>query len=92
MAISRGERQSLPGFEENDYVGAANFNERALADLAEGVAANRRATVHLFRGLNKPMWNRAGTANGSRITVGALAYIIAGHERHHLTILRERYL
>lgn len=92
LAVSRGERQELPGFEEDDWVAAANFTEWKLADLAANLADIRRVTVALFRGLNGTMWTRAGTANGSRITAGALAFIIAGHERHHVNILRERYL
>jgi hypothetical protein len=31
-------------------------------------------------------------ASDNEVTVRALAYIIAGHEAHHLRILRERYL
>ena len=32
-----------------------------------------------------------GSANGSPVTFRALMYIIAGHERHHVGILKERY-
>ena len=35
---------------------------------------------------------RRGTANGATVTPRALAFITAGHERHHLNILRERYV
>ncbi|HEX7191173.1 MAG TPA: DinB family protein [Thermoanaerobaculia bacterium] len=91
VAIARGEKQSLPGFEENDYVDNANFDERSLAELAEGLAATRSATLALARTLSDEAWDRRGVANGNAISARAIAWGIAGHERHHLGILRERY-
>jgi hypothetical protein len=37
-------------------------------------------------------WSRQGTANGQPVSVRALAYIIAGHTRHHLEVVEARYL
>ncbi|HEX3581792.1 MAG TPA: DinB family protein [Thermoanaerobaculia bacterium] len=91
LAIARGEKQSLPGFEENDYVDAANFDARSLAELAEGFAATRRATLALARSLDEEAWNRRGLANNNAISARAIAWVTAGHERHHLNILQERY-
>lgn len=92
MSIARGESQSLPGFDENDYVRNANFDEIPFAELVEGLAATRRATLALVRGLSPEAWTRAGTANEKPTTVRAVAYTLLGHERHHLRVLRERYL
>jgi hypothetical protein len=47
--------------------------------------------VDLFRNLPAEAWSRGGIASGNRVTVRALAYIIAGHEAHHVAVLRERY-
>ena len=91
MAIARGEKQSLPGFEENDYVEAGNFDARPLAELAEGLAATRRATLALVRSLDDAAWDRRGVASNNPISARALAWVTAGHERHHVKILRERY-
>ena len=92
MSIARGESKSLPGFDENDYVRNANFDELSFAELVEGLAATRRATLALIRGLSDEAWTRAGTANEKPTTVRAVAYTLLGHERHHLRVLRERYL
>jgi hypothetical protein len=35
---------------------------------------------------------RRGAANDNEISVRAIAYVIAGHELHHVGILRSRYL
>ncbi|HVE79813.1 MAG TPA: DinB family protein [Gemmatimonadaceae bacterium] len=91
LCIGRGDGTPLPGFDENAYVAAAGADARPLPELAEELDAVRRATLALYRGLTATALERAGTANGARVTVRALAYIIAGHEAHHLRILRERY-
>jgi hypothetical protein len=92
VRIARGDRTELPGFDENDYVAAASFNERDLASLVEELAAVRTATIALLRGLPHEAWPRRGTANGDGISVRALATIIAGHELHHRELLETRYL
>jgi len=73
-------------------VPAGRFDARPLKDLAAELDAVRRATIALFSGLDAEALARRGTANNNPITVRALAWIIAGHERHHVAMLRERYL
>lgn len=91
LRIARGDQTPLPGFDENAYAPASGADERTLADLVAELGAVRRATIALFRGLPSEAFERRGTASGATISVRALAYIIAGHERHHLEVLRERY-
>ena len=92
LRFARGDRTPLPGFDEKLYAPAGNFDARPLADLATELAAVRRATLALFGGLDAATLERRGPANQHEISVRALAYVIAGHERHHVAILRERYL
>jgi hypothetical protein len=92
LRVARGDATPLPGFDENAYVPAAAFGRRALGDLAEEFAAVRAATVALFRHLGDEALDRRGTANGKTISARALGYIIAGHELHHVELLRTRYL
>jgi hypothetical protein len=89
--ISRGDTTPLSGFDENRYVEASNYGERPLAELVEELAALREANLALLRALPPEAWPRLGTANNNPISVRALAYIMAGHVRHHLEVLRERY-
>jgi hypothetical protein len=90
LRIARGDATPLPGFDENTYARSGEFDRLALPQLADEFAAVRRSTVLLFRHLPATAWSRAGTANGSPITVRASAFIIAGHVRHHLAIIRKR--
>ena len=92
LAFARGDANSLPGFDEKAWAPAGRFDARSLADLAAESDTVRRATIALFRGLDGEALARRGTANNYPISVRALAWVIAGHERHHLAILRERYL
>ena len=91
MRIARGDATPLPGFDENAYVTVAGADRRPITELASDLAAVRNATLALFRGLDAEAWRRRGAANGNPISVRALAHIIAGHERHHVEILRTRY-
>lgn len=91
LAIARGEEQPLPGFDENAYVANASFDDWKLGDLAEHYALVRRTNIVFFKNLRADAWQRRGTANQSSVSVLGMAYVIVGHERHHLQVLRERY-
>ena len=92
MSFARNEQQPLPGFDENTYVPAGKFGNRTLASLLDEYNAVRLATIMFFESLTQDSWDKSGIANGSSFSVKSLAYIIAGHEIHHLNILKERYL
>ena len=92
VCFARGEAAALPGFDENAYVAHAKFGGRRLADLVAELRAVRAATVAFFSGLDAEELLRRGTANARPYSVRAVAYVVAGHERHHATILAERYL
>ena len=92
LRVARDDKTPLPGFDENAYVPAANFERRSLASLANELAQVRSATIAFLETLDAVAAARQGTANNAPISARALAYIIAGHERHHVALLRERYL
>jgi hypothetical protein len=91
MCIARGEAGDLPGFDENAYADHDGSETRTLASIVAEHAAVRRATSLLFDGLSAAALQRIGRANGHAISVRALVWITAGHELHHLAVLRERY-
>jgi uncharacterized damage-inducible protein DinB len=92
LCIGRNDRTPLPGFEQDDYVAGTHFNARPLDTLLEELAAVRRAGITLFKHFSEEELSRRGTANQKEITTRALVYNISGHERHHLNILKTRYL
>lgn len=92
LRIARGDDTPLPGFDENRYVPASGASRRTLIDLLAEYHAVRRASLALFEHLPPEAAGRTGTVGGASVSVRALAWVITGHERHHLGILRERYL
>jgi hypothetical protein len=91
LRVGRGDRTPLAAFDENAYVKTAGSDARTIADLARELAVVRDATVQLFESLPDEAWGERGVASGKDVSLRALAYITAGHARHHLRILRERY-
>jgi hypothetical protein len=92
LTFARSPGTSLPGFDENAWVPAGNFGARTLEDLLEEFQIVRASSVQVARHLDEVTLKNRGSANGHDISVRALLYIIAGHERHHAALLRERYL
>jgi uncharacterized damage-inducible protein DinB len=92
LRFGRGDETPLAGFEQDDYIPAAHFDRRPWSDLLGELEAVRRTSVQLFEGFDEEAWSRKGTASGNGMTVRALAYVIAGHERHHMGVLRSKYL
>ncbi len=91
LRIARGDRTPLPGFDQDAYVAAGAFSERELSGLLEEFAAVRSASLTLLGGFGPEEWARRGVASEAPVSVGALAYVMAGHVEHHIGILRERY-
>ena len=92
LRIARGDETPLPGFDENAFVSRARLDDRSFAGLIDEYTAVRAASVALFDSLFPEEWTRRGIASDKGVSVRALAWITAGHEIHHLGILRERYL
>ncbi len=92
LRVSRGDQTPLPGFEQDDYVAAFDANVRAFSDMIEEFKMVRQSTILFFKSCTDEMMLRTGTASNCPISTRALAYIILGHELHHVKILKERYL
>jgi uncharacterized damage-inducible protein DinB len=90
--FARGERSPLPGMEPDPWVAISDFNSRTLGDLLAEFNHVRETTLALFANLDEAAWDRRGTASSNMVSVRALAWIIAGHERHHNRSLQEVYL
>ena len=92
LSISRNEKQSLPGFDENDYIRESNYSKRNYAGLVDELRKVRESNLPMFKSFSEEILDRRGIANNSEVTVRAILFIIAGHELHHIRIIKERYL
>lgn len=91
LRIARGDATPIPGFEQDEYARASEADQRPMADILAEYRAVRAATLQLAGSLSDEALARQGTASGYPVTARALIYIMAGHEQHHLRLLREKY-
>jgi uncharacterized damage-inducible protein DinB len=92
LCFARNDQTVLPGFEQDKYARYAQAGARTLPDILGEFITVRKATVSLFESLPAEAFTRQGVANSHKVSVRALAYHIAGHELHHINIIKERYL
>lgn len=92
LRISRGDETPIEGFEQEGYIENSNANNRSFAELLDEFDLQRRSNMLLLGNLSDEGARRMGTASEKTISVRALTYIMAGHVRHHIGILQERYL
>jgi uncharacterized damage-inducible protein DinB len=92
LRFSRHDSTSLPGFDENLFAPHSGASRRHLSELLGEYRTVRAASVSLLSHLTESMLDFRGTAGGKEVTARALGWIIAGHNVHHLEILRTRYL
>ena len=90
--FARGFDSPLPSFDQDVAIRGASADDRTLSSHVEEFRAVRAATRALFDHMPADAWMRRGVASGNPFTVRALAFITAGHETHHVKLLRERYL
>ncbi|MFS0673600.1 DinB family protein [Ornithinibacillus sp. 179-J 7C1 HS] len=92
LAIARNESAPLPAMEQDQYVSEANFNKLSWEQLLTGLDAVRSNTLSLISTIDDAAWVRNGTVMNSTVSVGTIAYGIAGHELHHMKVISDKYL
>ena len=91
LSFARGETQSLPPYDENIYAHNSMADYHTPEDIMAEYFAVRQSTIMLFKSFSAEVMQRTGIANNIQFTVGQTGNIIAGHELHHLSVLKERY-
>ena len=92
LRISRADQTPLPGFEQEDYVRAAGYDDVPLAELLSEFELLRRANILMISHLKDEAVSRLGTASGATISARALIYMLVGHVEHHMACIHEKYL
>ena len=92
LRVSRNDQTPLPGFEQNDYVREAGFDNYPLADLLHEFEQLRRANMIMIQNMPEAHADRLGTASGFPVSARALIYVLVGHVEHHMADLHEKYL
>jgi uncharacterized damage-inducible protein DinB len=92
LRFARNDHTPIEGYDQDEFARYGGFDQRTLADLAAELEYVRRANIVLFSSFNEAVLERHGMANQVEVSVRALLYILAGHERHHMSVLKTRYL
>ena len=92
LRFARKDKVNLLGFDQNDFIPPSKADSRSMNSLIEEYKAVRDATIALFKNLDNTMLKEIGTGSGSPMSVRALGFITVGHEKHHVSIIKERYL
>jgi hypothetical protein len=92
LRVSRNDSTPLPGFEQDDYVREAGFDNYSLQDLIQEFEYLRRANIIAIDNMKEEAADYRGTASGATISARALIHMLVGHVDHHMASLHEKYL
>lgn len=92
LRFARRDATPIEGFNQDEYAQGGGHDARTLKSVAAELAAVRAATLALFGGFEEEAWLRRGVANKYEVSVRAIACIAAGHELHHVDIIKKKYL
>ncbi|MBP6430969.1 MAG: DinB family protein [Ferruginibacter sp.] len=92
MCFARNDKRPIPFFDENEYVKQANATHQSIKKILKDYKAVRQATLAFFDNQTAATLKRSGIASNYTMSVRACAWIICGHEMHHITVIKERYL
>ena len=92
LRFSRGDETPLPGFEESQYALYAHANDRSIDDIMREYSLVRESSIAFIESLDEESLKRVGNSNKYPVSVILLVNLIYGHHKHHIQILRERYL
>ena len=92
LRFARNDTTSLPGFDQDAYVPYSGAAQMTKEEVIEDYRAIRTSTIALFSKLDESALRRKGYANESAMSVGALGFVMCGHQRHHRDVIRSKYL
>ncbi|MGB5507383.1 DinB family protein [Robiginitalea sp.] len=92
LRLGRKDATPLSGFDQDNYVPESLAEARTIEDLVREYMVVRESSLLLFKSLPSGRLLFKGNASGQDISLGALGFIICGHQKHHRNILRQRYL
>lgn len=92
LAIARNETQPLPSFDQDLYVEKGFFDSKTLSEISYEYRLIRESNLLLYKSFDISVYNNRGIAAGSEVTVLGILFMVAGHQKHHINILKEKYL
>lgn len=91
LVYARNDTAELPGFDENLYANNSKGSDRSVDDLLQEFTMVRASNISLFRNFSEEALHSEGICFHKKMTTLALGFVIVGHPKHHIKILKERY-
>ncbi len=92
LRFARKDTTPLPGFDENLFAKNAKVENKNWGNLIDELVTVRKATEFLFNSFDDDQLSEIGIANKNKISVLAIGFVCVGHCKHHINIIKERYL
>ena len=92
LCFARNDKNSLPGFEQDDYNERSNANDREFKEMLNEFNAVRTSTIAMYKSFSDEALTNVGSVSGNPMSVRALGYLTSGHQKHHIRVFQERYL
>jgi len=89
--FARGSAEPMPAMDQDEFSAAADYSKVPIPALREQFTHIRAAGLAQYRTFSAAVLTQRGIASGCEFSVRSLLYILAGHVRHHLRVLEERY-
>ena len=92
LSFGRNDIKQLPGFNEEVYAAHVNTKKRTLKSLIAEYKMVHKSSIAMFKSFDKKALKRSGIMFNGEMSVLAVGFVIAGHQKHHLDVIKERYL
>jgi len=91
LRFSRNDKTELPGYDEELFGKNTTANSRTIENLIEELITVRVSTLFLFKSFDSKMILNQSICYGQTISALALGFVIVGHQKHHLNVIKEKY-
>lgn len=90
MRFATGDQTDLPGWDESQYAASGYSQPRTREDLTSEYMASRASNMALLNRIQPESFDRIGIADGRKMSVRTIVWLMAGHWIHHRDILQSR--
>lgn len=92
LRFAREDFTELPGYDEKYYAEHCFSNKRSVEGMLEEYKAVRNSSIYLYKSFDERALINVGKASGGKFSVRVIPFILCGHQKHHIHIIKERYL
>jgi hypothetical protein len=91
LCIARGQTADIPSFDHDAFAETSLSDLRTREEIAEDYLLMRINHLRQFGSFSNEDLNRVGSVSGNPFIARAIPFFQLGHERHHKSVLKDRY-